>query len=46
MSEGCLYLSIFTAAKTANDKLPVLVWNHGCALTTGAVSVAGMHYVR
>jgi para-nitrobenzyl esterase len=41
MSEDCLYLNIFTAAKTANDKLPVMVWIHGGALTAGAASVAG-----
>ena len=41
MSEDCLYLNIYTAAKTANDKLPVMVWIHGGALTAGAASVAG-----
>ena len=39
MSEDCLYLNIYTAAKTANDKLPVMVWIHGGALTAGAASV-------
>jgi len=41
MSEDCLYLNIFTAAKTAGDKLPVMVWIHGGALTAGAGSIAG-----
>jgi len=40
MSEDCLYLNIFTAAKTAGDKLPVMVWIHGGALTAGAGSIA------
>jgi para-nitrobenzyl esterase len=39
MSEDCLYLNIYTAAKTANDNLPVMVWIHGGALTAGAASV-------
>lgn len=39
MSEDCLYLNIFTAAKTSNDKLPVMVWIHGGALTAGAGSI-------
>jgi len=39
MGEDCLYLNIFTAAKTANDKLPVMVWIHGGALTAGAGSI-------
>jgi para-nitrobenzyl esterase len=41
MSEDCLYLNIFTGAKTAGDKLPVMVWIHGGALTAGAGSIAG-----
>jgi len=40
MGEDCLYLNIYTAAKTANDKLPVMVWIHGGALTAGAASVS------
>jgi para-nitrobenzyl esterase len=39
MSEDCLYLNIYTAAKSANDKLPVMVWIHGGALTAGAGSI-------
>ena len=39
MGEDCLYLNIYTAAKTANDTLPVMVWIHGGALTAGAASV-------
>src|SRR5260370_13245308 len=32
-------MNIYPAAKTANDKLPVMVWIHGGALTAGAASV-------
>ena len=34
-SEDCLYLNVWTAAKKPNDKLPVMVWIHGGALTRG-----------
>jgi para-nitrobenzyl esterase len=36
MSEDCLYLNVYTAAKSAKDKRPVMVWIHGGALTSGA----------
>jgi len=35
MSEDCLYLNVNTAAKTAGDKLPVMVWLHAGGLDTG-----------
>ncbi len=35
MSEDCLYLNIWTPAKTPEDKLPVFVWIHGGAYTQG-----------
>ena len=38
-SEDCLYLNIYTAAKAASDKRPVMVWIHGGALTSGAGSI-------
>jgi para-nitrobenzyl esterase len=38
-SEDCLYLNIYTAAKSASDKRPVMVWIHGGALTSGAGSI-------
>lgn len=38
-SEDCLYLNVWTTAK-ANDKLPVMVWIHGGALTRGSGSGA------
>jgi para-nitrobenzyl esterase len=35
LSEDCLYLNIWTAAKSAKDKLPVMVWIHGGGFTRG-----------
>lgn len=37
-SEACLYLNVYTAAKSSKDHLPVMVWIHGRALRTGAGS--------
>jgi len=39
MSEDCLYLNVYTAANSAKDKRPVMVWIHGGALTSGAGSI-------
>jgi len=36
MSEDCLYLNIYTSAKNASSKLPVIVFVHGGGLTSGA----------
>lgn len=35
MSENCLYLNIWTPAKTADEKLPVALWIHGGAFLHG-----------
>ena len=40
-SEDCLSLNIWTAAKTANDKLPVMFWIHGGGCTTGSGASIG-----
>jgi para-nitrobenzyl esterase len=38
MSEDCLYLNVWTDAKRANARLPVMVWIYGGAYTEGAGS--------
>ena len=35
MNEDCLYLNIWTSAKTGDEKMPVLVWFFGGAFTWG-----------
>ncbi len=37
-SEDCLYLNVWTAAKTRGDKLPTMLWIHGGGLTSGSAS--------
>ena len=39
MSEDCLYLNLWTPAKSADDKLPVMVFIHGGAFAQGAGSI-------
>ncbi len=41
MSEDCLYLNVWTAAKSASDKHPILVWLHPGGFTSGAGSQPG-----
>jgi len=38
VSEDCLYLDIYSPAKSAGDKLPVMVWIYGGGFGAGATS--------
>lgn len=38
MSEDCLYLNVWTGAKSASEKLPVMVWIYGGGYYTGSGS--------
>jgi len=39
-SEDCLYINVWTAAKSANEHRPVIVWTYGGGFTGGAGSLA------
>jgi para-nitrobenzyl esterase len=39
ISEDCLYLNVWTPAKTPRDHLAVMVWIYGGGFTTGATSI-------
>lgn len=38
LNEDCLYLNIWTPAKSAKDRLPVMVWIHGGGFTRGTAN--------
>src|SRR5688572_33070170 len=40
LSEECLYLNVWTPAKSAGDRLPVMVWIYGGGFVGGMTSVA------
>src|ERR1700758_4963943 len=37
-SEDCLYINVWTGAKSANEKRPVIVWTYGGGFTGGSGS--------
>lgn len=39
-NEDCLYLNVWTPAKSPKDQLPVMVWIHGGSFETGSGSMA------
>ena len=49
VSEDCLYLNVWTPAKTADERVPVLVWIYGGGFSFGSTSTPthdGQHLAR
>ena len=49
MDEDCLYLNVWTPARSPDEKLPVLFWVHGGAFMTGyghSAHFDGEHFAR
>lgn len=43
LDEDCLYLNVWTAAESANERRPVMVWIHGGGLTRASGADARFH---
>jgi para-nitrobenzyl esterase len=41
LGEDCLYLNVWTAAKSAEEKRPVMIWIYGGGFQTGGSAAAG-----
>ena len=41
LSEDCLYLNVWTAAKSASEKRPVMIWIYGGGFQTGGSAAPG-----